>query len=130
MSATTLVIVVATLVAGALGALARVGLTAALVARRGRASARSWGTAGVNLAGTALVAALVAAQGRLPDALVVVLGVGFAGAFTTHAGWVVDAVRLAGAGERAWSRTILVELVAQALAGVGLAWTILRLVAP
>jgi fluoride ion exporter CrcB/FEX len=126
-TAATLVVTLATIAAGALGALVRVGLTAGIVARRRRAAARSWGTASVNLAGTALLAGLVGAQDRLPTALVVIVGVGFAGALTTHAGWVVDAVRLARAGERSWSATIAVELVAQALAGVAIAVLVLRL---
>ena len=101
--------IVATLVAGALGAVLR----AAAVARAPRA-----GTAAVNVAGTALLALVVATleRGLLTEAAAVVLGVGFAGALTTFSGWVALLVD-------GWSRrpaaTVVLDLVLPVLVAVG-----------
>ena len=102
--------VVATLAAGALGAVLR----AALVARAPRA-----GTTAVNLAGTALLAAVVLAHGRgmLDVGAAVVLGVGLSGSLTTFSGWM--AVLAEGFADRPL-RTLVVDLLLPTLTAVGL----------
>lgn len=104
----TAVVVGLTLVAGALGAVLRAAVVAALP----RA-----GTAVVNVAGTvvlAVPAALVGA-GRLAPGVAAVLGLGFAGSLTTFSGWVarVDAGLAVAPG-----RTVLVEVLLPLAAGV------------
>jgi fluoride exporter len=119
----TVLVVLATLAAGSLGAVLRAWVVATVQRRAGRASARAWGTAAVNLAGTAVMASVVVAtrEARLGPAVAIVVGVGFAGALTTFSGWVVDAVRLAGAGARSWPRAIGLELVGQLALGMAVA---------
>ena len=103
--------VLATLAAGALGAVVR----AELVARAPRA-----GTAAVNLAGTALLALVVLAHGRglLDVGMAVVLGVGLSGSLTTFSGWM--AVLADGLADRP-ARTLVVDLLLPTLTAVGLA---------
>lgn len=123
----TVAVVGATLVAGAAGAVARALVVAAASRRAGRASARSWGTAAVNLVGTALLAGLaLGARRELVGPIApLVVGVGFAGALTTFSGWVVDAVRFAQAGARSWTRAVGVELAGQLALGTLLAMVVL-----
>ena len=102
--------VLATLVAGALGAVVR----AMLVARAPRA-----GTTTANLAGTALLALVVLAHGRgmLDAGAAVVLGVGLSGSLTTFSGWM--AVLADGFADRPL-RTLVADLLLPTLVAVGL----------
>jgi fluoride ion exporter CrcB/FEX len=102
--------IVATLGAGALGAVVRT----ALVARSPRAA-----TTAVNLAGTLLLALVVVAHGRgaVSDAVAVVLGVGFSGSLTTFSGWMAV---LADGLTRRPVPTVLLDLLLPLLGAVGL----------
>jgi len=102
--------VVATLAAGALGAVVR----AAAVRRAPRL-----GTALVNVAGTAVLAAVLVGYGRgtLGAAATVVLGVGLSGSLTTFSGWM--AVLADGVGRRP-AVTLLVDLLLPLLVAVAL----------
>ena len=107
---TVAITVLATLAAGALGAVVRAGV----VARAPRA-----GTAAVNLAGTALLALVVLAHGRgtLDAAVAVVLGVGLSGSLTTFSGWM--ALLADGFADRPVG-TLVVDLLLPTLTAVGL----------
>jgi fluoride exporter len=85
-----LLVLLATLAAGAFGAVAR-SLTIARAPRRG--------VDVVNIVGTLLLAVTVALHGRemIDDGVVVIVGLGFCGAFTTFSGWMAA---LVVAGER------------------------------
>jgi fluoride ion exporter CrcB/FEX len=102
--------IVATSLAGALGAVVR----AALVTRSPRA-----GTAFVNVVGTVTLALTLVAHGRgmLGTAAAVVLGVGFSGSLTTFSGWM--AVLADGFVHRPVV-TALVDLLLPSAAAVGL----------
>jgi len=102
--------VLATLAAGAAGAVVR----AAAVARSPRA-----GTASVNLAGTALLALVLVALGRgaIGPEVGVVLGVGLSGSLTTFSGWM--ALLAEGLADQP-ARTLIVDLVLPVLVAVGL----------
>lgn len=91
-------ITVLAVVAGGFGALARYGLAGAVQRRTGPSS--PWGTAVVNVTGAALLGVLFAlhATGRASEVVVTVLGIGFAGGFTTFSTWMVESVRLAEPG--------------------------------
>jgi len=104
------VTVLATLAAGALGAVART----ALVERSSRG-----GTALANLAGTLLLALVLAGRGlgAIGDAAAVVLGVGLSGSLTTFSGW--TAVLVDGIARRPVA-TLLVDLLLPLLGAVGL----------
>ncbi len=102
--------VVATLVAGGLGAVLR----AAVVERAPRA-----GTAAANVAGTLLLALVLVAHGRgmLGDAAAVVAGVGLSGSLTTFSGWmavVADGLTLRPL------RTVVLDLLLPLLTAVAL----------
>ena len=103
-------IVIATTVAGAVGAVVR----ATVVARAPRA-----GTAAVNLTGTALLALVVLAHGRglLEAGPAVVLGVGLSGSLTTFSGWM--AVLADGFADRP-ARTLVLDLLLPTMSAVGL----------
>lgn len=75
-------------VAGALGALTRYGVGAAVGDR-----SFPWATLGINLAGSFLLGALMqlAADRGWPDSTTLPLGVGFLGAFTTFSTFSVEA---------------------------------------
>lgn len=107
---TFIVTLVATLAAGAVGAVLR----AAVVFRAPRA-----GTAAVNLAGTLLLAGVVLANGRgaLGDPTAVILGVGLSGSLTTFSGWVA---LVADGLDGAPLRTIVVDVMLPLLTAVGL----------
>jgi len=102
--------VLATLVAGASGALIR----SALVARAPRV-----GTAVVNVVGTAVLAAVLVASGRgsLGVAAAVVLGVGLSGSLTTFSGWMAV---LADGFARRPVATLLLDLLLPLAVAVGL----------
>lgn len=110
MTATLALAVLATLAAGAVGAVVR----AALVARTPRA-----GTAAANLAGTLLLAGVLAGvdRGVLSGSAALVLGVGLSGSLTTFSGWVA----LVDDGLRARpARTVTVDLLLPLLVAVGI----------
>jgi len=102
--------VVATLLAGALGAVIR----AAVVVRAPRA-----GTAAVNVAGTGILALTLVAHGRglLSVTAAVVIGIGLSGALTTFSGWM--AVLADGAARRPVG-TVVIDLVVPLVTAVGL----------
>jgi fluoride exporter len=100
--------------AGALGAVARYG-TGAFMSRRYGLGA-PWGVLAVNLAGAFLLGLLVGA--RPGDAMVLALGTGFLGAFTTFSTWMVETDALAV--RRRW-REALWNLAGPAAGGVVLA---------
>ena len=106
----TALVVIATLLAGGLGAVLR----ALLTTRAPRA-----GTAAANLAGTLLLALVLVAHGDglLEGWLALVLGVGLSGSLTTFSGWM--ALLVDGAADRPW-RTVVVDLLLPLLAAVGL----------
>lgn len=112
--------VVATLAAGALGAVVR----AAVVARTPR-----MGTTAVNVAGTLLLALVIVAHdaGRIDGSLALVLGVGLSGSLTTFSGWM--ALLADGLTEHPW-RTALVELLLPLLGAVGLTVLVFAALAP
>ena len=97
--------------AGALGALARFGT--------GRLMARSlglhapWGVLAVNLLGTFLLGLLVGMDPA--DGLVLVLGAGFIGSYTTFSTWMAETDELAEG--RRWNAALL-NLVGPAIGGL------------
>jgi fluoride ion exporter CrcB/FEX len=107
---TALLVVVATLLAGGLGAVLR----AAAIARAPRS-----GVATVNVAGTAVLALALVALGRglIGTGPAVVLGVGLSGSLTTFSGWM--AVLVDGFEQRPW-RTLLVDLLLPLVTAVGI----------
>lgn len=108
-------IVAAVLVTSGLGALARYGLSGAVQRRSG--SSRPWGTAAVNIGGALLlgVATGLHAAGRIDGDVLVMVGMGFLGGFTTFSTWMVESALLgeegAGAGLVAVSANLAVMLV-------------------
>lgn len=116
----TSVAVVATLAAGALGAVVR-GLA---VGRSPRA-----GTAAVNLVGTIVLALTIVAHdaGTLDGPSALVLGVGLSGSLTTFSGWV--GLLADGFAERPW-RTGVVDLLLPVLVAVGLTVLAFAVLAP
>lgn len=111
-------------VAGGLGALARYGVSGWV--QRRLDTTHPFGTAVVNLAGTALLAALVAAwrHGLATDEVLAVAGAGFCAGFTTFSTWMLEMARLGEAG-RAGRRAAAADLAGQLLAGVVIAGIIL-----
>ena len=87
------VVVIMALVAGALGALARYGVTRAVAAGRGP-RVIPWAVLIVNVIGSVLAGALFSVAG---DLQYVVLG-GFAGGLTTFSTWTVETVQQVLAG--------------------------------
>jgi len=100
---------VATLAAGAVGAVIRAAATA---------RAPRLGTAAVNVAGTALLALVLVAlaRGIVGPEAAVVLGVGLSGSLTTFSGWI--AVLADGLQDRP-GRTLLVDMLLPVLVAVG-----------
>ena len=117
--ATLPLVVLATVVAGGIGAVVR----AALVARAPRA-----GTAAVNLVGTTVLALVLVAHGRgvLDDAAAVVLGVGLSGSLTTFSGWMA---LLADGFAGHPVRTLLVDVLLPTVAAVGLTVLVFAVIA-
>lgn len=105
------------LAAGGLGAVARYGLSGWVHQRLD--STRPYGTVAVNLVGTAVLTVLVILWRRdlVPDAVAVVVGVGFCASLTTFSTWMLEVVRLAEAG-RAGRRVAVADLVGQVMGGV------------
>lgn len=106
---TLVLTLLATLAAGAAGAVVR----AALTVRSPRL-----GTAAANVTGTALLALLLVAleRGAIADEVAVVLGVGLSGSLTTFSGWI--ALLADGLLDRPM-RTLLVDLLLPLLVAVG-----------
>jgi fluoride exporter len=82
--------------AGALGAVCRLLLDAAVARRVGGDQSHVWGIAVVNVLGSLGAGAVagVAARGLLPAEAQVIAATGFLGAFTTFSTWMVQAVTL------------------------------------
>lgn len=97
--------------AGALGALARFG-TGRLMAR-GLGLHAPWGVLVVNLLGTFLLGLLVGLDPA--DGLVLVVGAGFLGSYTTFSTWMAETDELA-AGRR-WNAALL-NIVGPAIGGL------------
>ncbi len=106
----TLLTIVGTLAAGAVGA----ALRAWVVAAAPRA-----GTASVNLLGTALLALVLAGASRelLDAGVAVALGVGLSGSLTTFSGWM--ALVANGLQDRPW-HTLVLDLLLPTLVAVGI----------
>jgi len=103
------------LAAAALGAVARYSVDRALVP-----NARfPWATFGVNVAGAAGLGFLVGAgkQAQVAPEIVIVLGGGFFGAFTTFSRFALDVVRLVETKELGTAATYLSLTLMCALAG-------------
>lgn len=90
---------------------------------------RATAVAACNLGGSLVLAWLIAleAGGHLGSATVLVLGSGFCGALTTFSTWVVDAVASRRLGERELVVVAGVDVLGQLLAGVALAYVLVRL---
>lgn len=97
-------IVVAAILSGGLGAVARYVVTGAVQARV--EGTFPWGTAVVNVTGALLLGVLTGALrgGFVPLDVGVVLGGGFLGAYTTFSTWMVETLRLAESGGRSGFR--------------------------
>ena len=111
--------VLATLVAGGVGAVVRAAATA---------RAPRLGTAVVNIGGTALLALVLVAFGRgaIGSGTAVVLGVGLSGSLTTFSGWM--ALIADGLQDRP-ARTLVVDLLLPLLVAVGLTVIVFAVVA-
>lgn len=104
---------------GAIGALARYGVTLLLAHRIG--TSFPWGTLAVNGAGSLLLGLLVGladADPRLPPAAKALVGTGFCGAFTTFSTFSVETVRMPPS--LALLNTAANLTISVAAAGVGL----------
>ncbi len=110
-------------VAGGLGALARVGVSGHV--QRALRTTRPWGTATVNVVGALALGVLVGlhdSAGFSDDALHVV-GVGFLGGFTTFSTWMVESVKLIDSAGGAGTRAAFLNVVGLLVVGVGAAAT-------
>lgn len=115
----SVLVVLATLAAGGIGAVIR----AAVTARGPRL-----GTAVVNVVGTALLALVLVALGRgtIGTGTAAVLGIGLSGSLTTFSGWMA---LLADGLQEQPARTLLVDLMLPVLAAVGVTVVAFALVA-
>ena len=107
-------------VLGALGALQRHRLTAAVAARR--PGDVPLGTLTVNLSG-ALALGLLVGLG-VSGAWLAVLGGGFLGGFTTFSTWMVEAHRLGKRGQRRLAAIYVLGSMAAGLAATGAGWLV------
>jgi fluoride exporter len=121
----TAAVLVAAVLAGALGALTRAEIVDATQRRAPGAGGRARGTAIANLTGTVVLAVVLTIDlaTDVHAAVLGIVGVGFCGSLTTFSGWVVDAVRR---GRSLPARAFGLDVALQALAGVLLAVSILR----
>ncbi len=105
--------VFAMLTAGAVGAWLRYEISGWIQSRTG--SALPFGTGVVNILGTVLFAALVALHQKamVSSELVFVIGVGFAGAFTTFSTWMVETGKILKEGGRMRFGVATVNVVLQ-----------------
>lgn len=119
-------VVVAAVVAGALGALARYGVTRTVESRFGRERLPR-AVLIVNVAGSLIAGVMVGAtQASLPEVSYIVVS-GFAAGLTTFSTWTVETIQLATAGRTgAAFRNVVVNLLAGGLAvylgAVGAIW--------
>jgi CrcB protein len=113
--------VVSIAVAGALGVLARYGLTAAV--------AGAWTVVAVNLAGCFGLGLLTTAGGDLSSDVRLALGTGFLGGFTTFSTFAVQVVADADAGRPGAAGAYLATSVAGGIAAAALGWAVGRAVA-
>lgn len=97
--------------AGALGALARFGTGRVMAARLGMHA--PWGVLVVNLLGTFLLGVLVGIDPA--DGLVLILGAGFLGSYTTFSTWMAETDALA---EERRGHAALLNLVGPAVGGL------------
>lgn len=111
-------VTLAALLAGGLGALARLEL-AGMVQRRVIGDG-PWGVLVVNLAGAAALGTVVGLfeRGALGGGALTIAGTGFVGGFTTFSTWVVAGAVLLE--EAAWKAAAM-HLAGQLIVGVGLA---------
>lgn len=109
---------VAIAIAGAIGAVSRFGLEAAIT--RALGGVRPWGTAAVNVIGALLLGVLagLGASGNISGQLELTVGGEMLGAFTTFSTWMVQIVDLWEGGER---RSALLHLLGSLVAGVAAA---------
>jgi len=112
------VIVFAVLVTSGLGAVARYALAGIVQRRSG--STLPWGTAAVNVSGALLlgVATGLHATGRIDGDVIVVVGAGFLGGFTTFSTWMVESVLLGEEGVHAGLVAAAANFVVMLVAGV------------
>jgi fluoride exporter len=104
----TTTLFLATVLAGALGAVARAGVGRLLAGR---------GTPVVNLVGAFALGLLWGSADTLSNGWLVVVGTGFLGAFTTFSTWMVE---LHGRWRPGTRRRVVAEAVATLVAGVAL----------
>lgn len=97
--------------AGALGALARFGTGRVLATRAGLHA--PWGVLAVNLVGAVLLGLLVGLHPA--DGVVLIVGTGFLGSYTTFSTWMLETDALAEA--RRWTGALL-NLVVPAAGGL------------
>lgn len=109
-------------VMGALGALARYGVSG-VVQRRWR-TAFPMGTLVVNVTGAFAAGLLlgVAAGRSVPDLALVAGGIGFLGGYTTFSTWMVETVLAAESGGRSGKRRAVENLAVPLVAGVAAVW--------
>lgn len=117
--------VLAILAAGGLGAWLRYEISGWIQSRTG--SALPLGTAAVNILGTFLFAALVALHQKaaVSSELVLVIGVGFAGAFTTFSTWMVETDKILKEGGRMRFGVAGVNVVGQLVVALLLAFLVI-----
>lgn len=110
-------------VAGGLGALARVGVSGGV--QRALRTTRPWGTAMVNVVGALALGLLVGLHdgAGLSDDVLHVVGIGFLGGFTTFSTWMFESVKLIDSEGGAGRRTAFLNVVGPLVVGVGAAAT-------
>jgi CrcB protein len=101
-------------IAGAVGAVARLVVDGRVLARtRGRLP---WGTAVINLSGAFVLGVIV---GAAPShEVVLIVGTGFLGAYTTFSTWMLETLLL---GESGRSNAAIINIAGQLVAGLALA---------
>ena len=109
---------VAIAIAGAIGAVSRFGLEAAIT--RALGGVRPWGTAAVNVIGALLLGVLagLGASGNISGQLELTVGGEMLGAFTTFSTWMVQLVELF---EQRAFRAAVAHLGGSLLAGIAAA---------
>lgn len=107
-------LLLAVAMAGACGAAARFSVDYAV--SRPTSTAKGLGTVIVNVSGSFGLGLLmgIAMHGTLPEPLIIAIGVGFLGAYTTFSTWMYETARLVQ--QRAWS-VVVVNVVVPLVAG-------------
>lgn len=110
------------LLAGGVGAVARYVISGMVQNRVG--SGRPWGTAVVNVTGAAVLGVLTGLlrAGHLPAEVLLVVGAGLVGAYTTFSTWMLETVRLTEVGGRAGMLAGLVNIAWPLVIGLAGAW--------